>query len=291
VVASFVDSRSPTFLETCPVPAVLSITFVVPVAVKGDVLRDNFLSSPGLAGFPDHELLVQENFPSAALAFNDAILRSSNDLIAFIHQDVILPANWPAQLSRAIGYLDRVDPNWGVLGCWGVTRNANYYGHIHSNGLGTLGHAFKQPVAVQTLDEIVLILRKSSGLRFDDKLPHFHLHGSDICLEAARQGRKSYAISAFCTHNNFPYTVLPREFYECYSYVKRKWAAHLPIQTSCIRITRFDFPMRRRRLQEAYLRYVRHKESFGARAKNVNALLEEVGGPMIENSAGSPSNL
>jgi hypothetical protein len=268
------------------VPTVPSIAFVVPVAIKGDVLRDNFLSSPGLAGFRDHEVLVQENFPSASLAFNDAIRRSGNDLIAFIHQDVILPANWPAQLSRAIGHLDQIDPNWGVLGCWGVTEDANYYGHIHSNGLGTLGRAFEQPVPVQTLDETVLILRKSSGLRFDDKLPHFHLHGSDICLEAARQGRRSYAISAFCTHNNFPYTILPREFYECYSYVKLKWVAHLPIQTSCIRITRFDFPMRWRRLQEVYLRHIRRKESFGARAQNVNALLKEVGGAMIEGPAG-----
>jgi hypothetical protein len=274
---------SPSFIL---VPTDPSITFVVPVAVKGAVLRDNFLSSPGLAGFRDHEVLVQENFPSASLAFNDAIRRSSNDLMAFVHQDVILPASWAAQLYRVIAHLNQIDPNWGVLGCWGATRDANFFGHIHSNGLGILGRAFDQPVSVQTLDETVLILQKSGGLRFDDKLPFFHLHGSDICLEAARRGRRSYAISAFCTHNNLPYTILPREFYECYSYVKRKWAAHLPIQTSCIRITRFDFPMRRRRLQEAYLRYIRHKELFGSRAKNVDELLKEVSGAMTEGSVG-----
>lgn len=218
---------------------------------------------------------MQENFPSASLAFNDAIRRSRNELIVFVHQDVILPANWPAQLARAIEHLDRSDPNWGVLGCWGVTQDANFCGHIHSNGLGTLGRAFEEPVPVQTLDEIVLILRKSGGPAFDDKLPHFHLHGSDICLEAARQGRKSYAISAFCTHNNFPYTILPREFYECYSYLKRKWAAKLPIQTSCIRITQSDLPMRWRRVREVYLRYIRRKESFGVRTQKVSTLLEQ----------------
>ena len=70
-------------------------------------------------------------------------------------------------------------------------------------------------MAVQTLDEIVLILKKSSGLRFDDSLPHFHFYGTDICLRAAQRGMRSYAISAFCVHNTHQTLVLPEEFYEC----------------------------------------------------------------------------
>jgi len=61
-------------------------------------------------------------------------------------------------------------------------------------------------VTVQTLDEIVLIFRRDSGLSFDETLPHFHFYGTDICMRAAEQGRQCYAISAFCVHNT-PATV------------------------------------------------------------------------------------
>lgn len=252
-----------------------SLTFVVPVS-KTDILENNFLSSPCLRGAQNHQILIQKHFPSAGTAFNDAISRSVNDLIAFVHQDMIFPRSWLSDVGRAIQSLDAADPRWGVLGCWGACQWGGYQGHIYSNGLGVLGASFERPVPVQTLDETVLILRKSSGLRFDEGFPHFHLHGADICLEAARKGRISYAISAFCTHNNYPYTILPEEFYECYSHLKTKWKEQLPIQTPCMRITRFDLPMYQRRLREVYLRYIRRKESIGMRARDVSGLLREV---------------
>jgi hypothetical protein len=252
-----------------------TITFVVP-ANNAELLNNNFLASPGFEGSGNHEILIQRNFRSAGLAFNDAIDRSSSDLIAFVHQDIVLPKSWVSEVIGNIRHLEAADSKWGVLGCWGARRDGLCRGHIYSNGLGVLGAAFEHPAEVQTLDETVLILRKSSGLRFDESLPHFHLHGADICLEAAKRGRKNYAISAFCTHNNYPYTILPVEFYECYSYLKNKWKRYLPIQTTCIRITRFDLPMYERKLRETYLRHVRREESLGLRAHDVPELLREV---------------
>ena len=64
----------------------------------------------------------------------------------------------------------------------------------YSTGLGVLGGNFADPIRVRTLDEIVLITRKSTGLVFDDTLPDFHFYGTDICLRSELQGRSCYII-------------------------------------------------------------------------------------------------
>jgi hypothetical protein len=251
-----------------------TITFLVAVNDR-EVFENNFLASPCLRGTHAHELVIQEQSVSAPNAYNDGLGRSSNDLLVFCHQDVYLPEGWLEDLRRALDYLAVHDPDWGVLGCSGMTVDGRHWRHLFSSGLGVSGHPLEQPMAVQTLDEIVLILRKSSGLRFDEKLPHFHLYGTDICLQAWRRGMKSYAIEAFCIHNTDQTLVLPREFYECCKHIQRTWSDCLPIQTTCVRITRFSLAIYGRRLRESYLRYIRRKEFGGRRVKDVRPLIEE----------------
>jgi hypothetical protein len=81
------------------------------------------------------------------------------------------------------------------------------------------------------------------------RLPHFHLYGTDICLEARARGLASYAFPGYCVHNTRQLLVLPRDFYRCYRYVKEKWRRYLPIRTPCITISRFDADRRWRRLR------------------------------------------
>jgi Glycosyltransferase like family len=251
------------------------ITFAV--ASNGrEILRNNLLFSPCLRDSNAHQVLIQEGFLSASKAYNDAIDKSCNDLIVFAHQDVIFPDTWIHQLETALDKLDTEDPNWGVIGCYGETIDNGGRGYIYSSGRGILGRPFDSPIEIQTLDEIVLILRKSSGLRFDDGLPHFHFYGADICMRAAELGMRSYAISAFCVHNTKQTLVLPPEFYDSYRHIKRTWKARLPIQTTCVRITNSDIPKYRRRLQDVYLKYVRQQEIGGSRSEDVARLLAEV---------------
>jgi hypothetical protein len=262
-------------MQIIKAPSTANITFAVAVNNR-EVFENNFLASPCLRGPCDHQILVQEHFNSAAKAYNSAIDRASHDLIVFAHQDIVLPETWLPELECALNHLEGEDPNWGVLGCYGETLDDNGRGYVYSSGLGIMGKPFERPAAVQTLDEIVLILRKSSGLRFDERLPHFHLYGTDICLRAASMGMKAYAISAFCLHNTHQGLILPKEFYECCRHVKRVWRDCLPIQTTCIRITRFNGPLYRRRLGEFYLR-IRRKEFGGTRVRNPQRLFEELG--------------
>ena len=258
-----------------------NITFAVAVNNR-EVFENNFLGSPCLRGPSEHQVLVQEGYNSAAKAYNSAIDRASHDLVVLAHQDIFLPETWVAQLNRALDYLEAEDPQWGVLGCYGETLNDNGRGHIYSSGLGTMGRPFERPAPVQTLDEIVLILRKSSGLRFDEGLPHFHLYGTDICLRAGSQGMKSYAICAFCIHNTHQSLILPREFYDCCKHIKRVWKDSLPIQTTCIRLTRSNLQVHLRRAQEFHLQYIRRKKVGGTRVQNVQQIVDAIRAQAIE---------
>jgi hypothetical protein len=252
-----------------------SVTFVVPTNNR-TVLERNFLASPFLSAIDNLQLLVQEDYDSAAKAYNDAIDRSTNNLIIFVHQDVFLPGPWLSQLERALVYLEETDPQWGVLGCFGATRTGQYIGHVFTTGQGVVGKPFEVPTPVQTLDEIVLVLRKSSGLRFDERLRGFHFYGTDICMTAAKQGRKCYAIPAFCIHNTQQPLILPEQFYACYKQVKRIWKDYLPIETSCIRISRFDVPIRICRLKEFCLRFRHGRAKAACRVEDPNRILTEL---------------
>jgi len=260
------------------------ITFIAAVNDR-DVSQNNLLASPCFRKPHGHQIIIQEGFNSAAKAYNDAIDRSQNELMIFVHQDIILPEQWLNQVENALQYLAEQDPTWGVLGCYGKTQTQGGRGWVYQSGPGMIGAPFEHPSPVQTLDEIVLILRRSSQLHFDEGLPHFHLYGTDICLRAKQAGRTSYAIPAFCIHNSSQGFVLPKEFYECYWRVRRAWSSELPIQASCIRITRLNLAMYKRRLSEIYFRYLRPHAIKGCRAQDIRQLVKEADMTMEQETA------
>lgn len=183
-------------------------------------------------------VMLQKGYTSAAAAYNVAIDQAENDLLIFVHQDVYLPRGWLATLQRTLDLLSNVDPNWGVLGVWGVADSSDEgTGFLYCTANGRLGSAFEGVREVSSLDEVLLIMRKSSKLRFDDQLPGYHMYGTDICLEARRNGMKSYVIPALCIHNTNGYGMLPLQFWRSYFYMRKKWWSELPITTSCTKIT------------------------------------------------------
>jgi hypothetical protein len=154
---------------------------------------------------------------------------------------VYLPKGWLNYAERAIKAIDQSDTNWGVVGVWGVKGKGEFAGYLH--WINVAGKEFDGGIEVETLDEMLLILKKSSGLKFDQNLDGFHMYGADICLEARRHKMKSFAISAFCIHNSNGYTMLPYKFWKAYFYLRRKWKMQLPIKTTCTEITFWAWPM------------------------------------------------
>ena len=69
--------------------------FTIVAAVNDrHVLAANLQSSPAMAQAGEHQLLIQEGFSAAALAFNQALDRARHDIVVFLHQDMYLPEGW-----------------------------------------------------------------------------------------------------------------------------------------------------------------------------------------------------
>jgi hypothetical protein len=256
----------------------MSDNFTIAVAVNSrETLRQNLLRSPGLTNGSRHQIIVKENFQSASLAYNSAIDEATNDVIVFVHQDVYLPEAWFGNLNSSLAWLQTVGAHWGVIGCYGSRKNApGGLGRIYTRGIGRHGRELSQPEPIETLDEIILIIRKSSGLRFDPNLPHFHLYGTDLCMTARDRGMTNYAFQGFCVHNTNQLLMLPREFYTCYRHLRRKWAKSLPIYTSCTIISSsLNSDFYRRRIVEAGKRALRMTSLGQRRVEDPRVLADE----------------
>ncbi len=223
--------------------------FLVSAVNDDEVLSSCLQASPDVAA-GRLAVVEQRGYASAASAYNSWLDAGGTGVVIFAHQDVYFPAGWLHHLQTALAWLDEHDANWGILGIYGVRHDREPIGWTYSTGLGrVLGGVFSTPCAVRTLDEVVLIMRVSSGLRFDEGVEGFHMYGTDICLESERFGCRNYVIPAFAIHNSNGIKMLPDVFWRTFLYVRRKWWAQLPVAAPCAEVTRSLLPMWRARLQ------------------------------------------
>jgi len=183
------------------------------------------------------ELIPVDNISnrlSAPAALNCGLKRPAGRIIVFCHQDVIFPQGWIGRLYEQISIVEKTHKNWGVLGTFGVAKNGMFAGHIVDYGVHF--HCPPLPAGVQSLDEHCLIIRRDSGLYFDEDIGGFHLYGADICIQAAANGMTNFAIDA-CVEHFSPGKKLDVSFYEAMNKLYQKWRKRNPplpvIETTC----------------------------------------------------------
>lgn len=140
---------------------------------------------------------------SAASALNEGIKRARANIVVLCHQDVLFYKDWVELLFKRIKEIKSL--NWGVLGTAGITEKDKTVGVVYNvkgkmqwrqNAKGTFHE-------VQTVDEHCMIIRKSSGLMFDEKrFNGFHCYGPDICLAALNKKMKNYGILCPIVHES-----------------------------------------------------------------------------------------
>lgn len=206
--------------------------FSVAAAVNNhEILESCLARSPDVTD-EGVELRIYEDRPSAANALNAGLDGTSAPIVIFAHQDVYLPRGWLDRLMQQIITLEQTDANWGVIGLFGRRTSGEIIGRVWSSGLGReAGHAGFKPTEAVTLDELLLIVRRDSGLRFDEALPGFHLYGTDIVVEGLAKGIKSYVIDAPVVHNSRPVRTLTGAYAKAYGFMRRKWRQRLPLMT------------------------------------------------------------
>lgn len=179
-----------------------------------------------------------------AQAYNCGMEQNADRVTFFAHQDVYLPEGW---LDRALDVLDALDnehPDWMVAGPYGVRANGRHVGRVWDVGLGReLGSAGFEPAPVVSLDELLLILKRSPDFGFDPALPHFHLYGTDVVQTCLASGGTAWALELPLVHNSLPVDSLGGGYAKAYGYVRRKWRNHLPIPTTVCPVSSNPLPL------------------------------------------------
>ena len=236
-----------------------------------EVLRRNLLRSPDLEDATD--VILQRGFPRAGAAYNSAMTDARGDLLVFAHQDVYLPTGWIHTLEDCVRQVNAVSPRWGVLGVIGPDARGVVRGQVYSTGLKRMvGEPADEPIPVRSVDEMVIILHRESGLRFDPELPGYHLYGTDVCLQAWQRDIPCYVVSNFCLHNSRGIRRLPLAFWRACLYLRSKWRDQLPLTTPCVTIRGgMLWPAL------ALLDGLRNRRTPGARADDPVRFLTELG--------------
>lgn len=214
------------------------------------ILNANLARSPMIANgsVPLH---LERGAGSAAEAYNRAIDATSADVVIFAHHDVFLPQGWDTLLRRRLAEVEAQDPNWALFGPFGVGLDASHVGPVWSSSIGLIvGRVPVTPAPVQSYDEMVIVLRRSSGLRFDPALPGWHMYGTDIVTQARSRGMGAYVGALPTIHNDRYHDHLRDDFVECYQAMRRKWQDHLPLRTPIIKISRSGLHLYKNRWQD-----------------------------------------
>lgn len=227
------------------------MTYTIICASHSDeILNANLARSPMIAdgSVPLH---LERGASSAATAYNRAIDASDAEILIFAHHDVYLPRGWEKLLSRRLRELEALDPNWALYGPFGVGLDASHIGPVWSSSIGLIvGRIPTSPAEVQSYDEMVIILRRSAGLRFDETLPGWHMYGTDIVTSARARGLHAYAGALPTIHNDRYHDHLRDDFVESYSAMRRKWHDHLPLRTPIIKISKSGLHLYKNRWQD-----------------------------------------
>ncbi len=187
-----------------------SFSFVACVSNMA-LLEANLLASPCLDAGSPNEVIVVKGCPAAANGLKLAFEWARREWIACVHQDVFLPRGRDQLVTDQLKEAERRFGPIGVAGVYGVGAaittdepgqplGAERIGWVNDRGR-VLRDGPELPARVATLDEIVLVIRRNSGLRFDPELG-FYLYGADICLQAHEQGLAVVALAAPCHHNS-----------------------------------------------------------------------------------------
>ncbi len=225
----------------------LNHNYVAVAAINDDdVLQRNLLASPDVKS-GQLQLVECRGFKSASLAYNHGLAASQEDIVLFVHQDVYLPKGWLAKVDQKISDLEQLDPDWAVLGVFGLKPNGEEVGHVWCTGLNLeLKSDLDRIEEVRSVDELAFLFRRSTNCKFDPKLPDWHLYGTDIILEAYAKGLKSYVAKVPVIHNSRRIYSLYGGYVKAYLYMMKKWRNYLPVYTTIAPLGQFGYVLWKR---------------------------------------------
>ncbi|CAH0122834.1 hypothetical protein SRABI121_00003 [Microbacterium sp. Bi121] len=190
---------------------------------------------------PESELLAVDNrenrFSTAGAALNHGARESRNDVVVFVHQDVVLHS-LPALEEAAAELLHASDI--GIMGAAGIDRDDLIIGRLRDR-IVMIGEPAPTPRDVETLDEVLLMMTRQQVLDepiSEDPLLAWHAYGVEYALRVRRAGRRAVARDVPLTHNSLSTNLAKLDL--AHRHVADEYPELVPIHTTCGTVRRDD---------------------------------------------------
>jgi hypothetical protein len=190
---------------------------------------------------PQTELRAVDNrdhaFSTAGAALNHGARAARNEVIVFVHQDVVLHS-LPALEQAAAELL--ADPGIGIMGAVGIDAGDRILGRIRDR-IVQVGESAPAPRDVETLDEVLLMTTRQRVLDdplSEDPLLAWHAYGVEYALRMRRAGRRAVARDVPLTHNSLSTNLAKLDL--AHRHVADRYPEFVPIHTTCGTVRRED---------------------------------------------------
>lgn len=171
------------------------------------ILEEQLEKSLKKQSYKDYELIIidtnKNKFKSAADALNSCIDKVSGEYILFTHHDVIMRNNDDLEnIAKNIKKLG----DFGIAGVIGRDIYGNFVGNI-TNGepeVKVSNENIKNPHEVQTLDEVIFIIKKENFIKYplDISNKTWHLYAVEYCLKMEQLNKKIFVIPSEIYHKS-----------------------------------------------------------------------------------------
>lgn len=171
---------------------------------------------------------------TAGSALNQGVRQARHDYIAFVQQDIYLHSL--AALEHAAGTLAE-EPRLGMVGATGTTAQGKLVGRVRDRVV-LLGDRASTPVVVDSVDEILFVVRRDQLLR-DPLSEHpdlaWHAYAVEYGLRLRAQEQSVAVVDVPLTHNSLSTNVVNLD--GAHARVARLHPDSLPVTTTCGLIT------------------------------------------------------
>ncbi|MEV7633923.1 hypothetical protein AB0N64_16105 [Microbacterium sp. NPDC089318] len=169
-------------------------------------------------------------YASAGAALNYGVSLARNEVVVFVHQDVVFHS--VAALEEAAGALI-TDSAIGVMGATGVTHAGRTVGLIRDR-IVLAGEQTPGVAEVDSVDEVLFMARREQLLRYpltEEKDLAWHAYAVEYGARQRTLGRRTVVADIPLTHNSL--TINLERLAEAHQWIAAAYPDQLPLQTTC----------------------------------------------------------
>jgi hypothetical protein len=261
----------------------ISIIICSRTCTINSVLAENIKNTIG----SNYELIIIDNSAnqySIFEAYNIGISKSKNNILCFLHDDILIHTNnWGVLLvdlfnenkeTGLIGVAGAKVKTKMPSGWWDCPHNqkaANLIQHFNAERKVTWNYGFEQEnnVEVAVIDGVFMSMRKTENIQFDTNLNGFHNYDLSISLNFKKNGYKIIATNQILIEH-FSLGKLDKNWLKAIVKFHKMYSKYLPVSIELVGDSK---EMKESELKNAK-KYIKQILSLGFNKTTISLLLD-----------------